>query len=178
MTRTRTTSSFLLFRHTCGAMVEDRKVFVISNLATQPVIPSNLPYSGSGHNTGLITKLLLCKPMNILLPQVKKQRLSNLSFFFFFSSHYFLIFSAVDKHPASPALGSFLYELIYLLPCYHKDKLGKHLISCPIFLSYSPQQLYFSHLFSPLTFIIFYPLPPFRLSALPLVRVCVVCADP
>lgn len=68
--------------------------------------------------------------------------------------------------------------MVYLLPCYHKDKLGKHLISCPIFLSYSPQQLYFSHLFSPLTFIIFYPLPPFRLSALPLVRVCVVCADP
>lgn len=68
--------------------------------------------------------------------------------------------------------------MVYLLPCYHKDKLGKHLISCPIFLSYSPQQLYFSHLFPPLTFIIFYPLPPFRLSALPLVRVCVVCADP
>lgn len=67
--------------------------------------------------------------------------------------------------------------MVYLLLCYHKDKLGKHLISCPIFLSYSPQQLYFSHLFSPLTFIIFYPLsPPFRLSALPLVRVCVcVC---
>lgn len=114
MTRTRTTSSVLLFRHTRGAMVEEGKVFVISNLATQPVVPSNLPYSGSGHNTGLITKLLLCKTMNIFLLRVKKQTLSNL-FFFFFSSHYFLIFSAVDKHPASPTLGSFLYELFWLL---------------------------------------------------------------
>lgn len=37
--------------------------------------------------------------------------------------------------------------MVYLLPCYHQDKLEKHLVSYPIFLSNSPQQLYFSHLF-------------------------------
>lgn len=35
------------------------------------------------------------------------------------------------------------FILVYLLPCYHPDKLEKHLVSYPIFLS----QLYFSHLF-------------------------------
>ncbi len=59
------------------------------------------------------------------------------------------------------------------LPCYHWDKLEKHLVSYPIFLSYSPRQLYFSHLFFfPPTFIIFY-VPLQTLCTFTLLCVCV-----
>lgn len=35
----------------------------------------------------------------------------------------------------------------YWLPCYHPDKVEKHHVPLPIFLSRSPRQLYFPHVF-------------------------------
>lgn len=74
-----------------------------------------------------------------------------------------------------PWCADMAFIMVYLLLCYHWDKLEKHLVSYPPFLSYSPWQLYFSHLFFHSLSSSF--ISPFKLSVLSLfcVSVC-LCA--
>lgn len=63
--------------------------------------------------------------------------------------------------------------MVYLLPCYHYDKLEKHLVSYPIFLSCPPWHLYFFLSSFPLLAFIMFSFTPSHNSLLSLFFMCV-----